>query len=155
MTAADWVILVGAGTFLAWTVVPHWYRAGGGTAFGIPLPSYTYNGWRGTTMFSALLAVVAIAWLGLRLGGPRLRISIDPRSVDLTLAGAALLLTLLGFVMRPATGLGTASPSWALPPATLLAGIWTYGAQRKHREGRRSMRSTPAAGSGFITGVRP
>jgi hypothetical protein len=155
MTAADWLILVGAGTFLAWTIVPHWYRAGGEKAFGIPLPSYTFNGWRGTTMFSALLALVAIAWLGLRLGGIRLRVSIDARSVDLPVAGAGLLLTLLGFVVRPATGLGTASPSWALPPAALLAGIWAYGAQRKYRERRRSMHSTPTPGSGFIKGVRP
>lgn len=155
MTAADWIILAGAGIFLAWTVVPHWYRAGGGKAFGIPLPSYSYNGWRGTTMFAALLAPVAIAWVGLRLGGLRLRISIDPRSVDLALAGAALLLTLLGFVVRPATGLGTASPSWALLPAALLAGVWAYGAQRKYRQRRSSIRATPAHGSGFITGVRP
>lgn len=155
MTAADWIILAGAGTFLAWTVVPHWYRAGGGKAFGIPLPSYSYNGWRGTTMFAALLALAAIAWLGLRLGGVRLRISIDPGSVDLSLAGAAFLLTLLGFVVRPATGLGTASPSWALLPAALLAGVWAFGAQRKYRQRRSSIRATPVPGSGFITGVRP
>lgn len=155
MTAADWIILAGAGTFLAWTVTPNWYRAGGGKAFGIPLPSYTYNAWRGTTMFAALAAFVAIAWLGLRLGGVRLGAAFDPAAVDLILAAAGLLLTVLGLVLRPTTGLGKASASWALPVAILIALSWSYGALRKYRERRSSLRSRTASGSGFTTGVRP
>jgi hypothetical protein len=155
MTAADWIILAGAGTFLAWTVTPNWYRAGGGTAFGIPLPSYTFNAWRGTTMFAALAALVAIAWLGLRLGGVRLGAAFDSAAVDLILAAAGLLLTVLGLVLRPTTGLGKASPSWALSVAILIALVWAYGAQRKYRERRSSQPSGADGGSGFTTGVRP
>lgn len=155
MTAADWIILAGAGTYLAWTVAPTWYRAGGGKAFGIPLPSYTFNAWRGTTLFAALAAIVAIAWLGLRLGGVRLGAAIDPSVVDLILAAAGLLLTLLGLVLGPTTGLGNASASWALPVAILFALVWAYGALLKHRERRSPHRSTGDAGAGFMSGPCP
>lgn len=155
MTAADWIILTGAATYLAWTIVPAWYRAGGGKAFGIPLPSYTFNAWRGTTTFAALAAIVSIAWLGLRSGGVRLGAGTATSVVDLVLASAGLVLTLLGLAVPPATGVGTASVSWALPVGIGLAALWVYGAVRKYRERRSSDRSTPIAGSGFSTGVRP
>jgi len=155
MTAADWIILTGAATYLAWTIVPAWYRAGGGKAFGIPLPSYTFNAWRGTTTFAALVAIVSIAWLGLRSGGVRLGAGTGRSVVDLILASAGLALTLLGLAVPPATGVGTASVSWALPAGIVLALLWVYGAARKYRERRSSDRSTPIAGSGFSTGVRP
>jgi hypothetical protein len=155
MTPADWIILAGAAAYLGWTAVPSWYRAGGGRAFGIPLPSYTFNAWRGTTTFAALLAVVSIAWLGLRLGGVRPGARIEPSVVDLILAGAGLSLTLLGLVVRPTTALGEASVSWALPVAALLAVLWAYGALLKYRERRSSRRVGSMAGDGFTTGVRP
>jgi hypothetical protein len=151
MTAADWIILAAAGTYLAWTVIPSWYRAGGGRAFGIPLPSYTFNAWRGTTTFAALAALVAITWLGLRLGGVSLGAALDPSAVDLILAAVGLVLTVLGLVLRPATGVGTASASWALPAAILIALVWAYGAQRKYRERRSSQRAGAVDGSGFAT----
>lgn len=154
ITAADWIILAGAGSYLAWTVAPNWYRVGEGTAFGIPLPSYTFNGWRGTTMFAALAAVVAIAWLGLRLGGIRLGV-VEPTSVDLILAAGGLVLTVLGPILRPTTGLGKASSSWGLPIAIIIALLWAYGAQLKYRERRSSHRSRSGGGSGFTVGVRP
>jgi hypothetical protein len=155
MTAADWIILAAAGTYLAWTVTPNWYRVGGGRTFGIPLPSYTFNAWRGTTMFAALAAIAAIAWLGLRLGGVRPGGAIDPSAVDLILATAGLVLTVLGFILRPTTGLGQASASWALPAAILIALVWAYGAQRRYRERRSSQRSGAVDGSGFTAGARP
>lgn len=155
MTAADWIILTGAATYLAWTIVPAWYRAGGGKAFGIPLPSYTFNAWRGTTTFAALVAIVSIAWLGLRSGGVRLGAGTVGSVVDLILAAAGLVLTLLGLAMPPVTGVGRASVSWALPVGIVLALLWAYGAARKYRERRSSGRSSPMAGSGFSTGVRP
>jgi hypothetical protein len=155
MTAADWIILTGAAAYLAWTVVPAWYRAGGGKAFGIPLPSYTFNAWRGTTMFAALIAIVAIAWLGLRSGGARVWAGLGPSVVDLILASTGLVLTLLGLAVLPATGVGKASASWALPAGIALALLWAYGALRKYRERRSPDRSTTTGGSGFTTGVRP
>lgn len=154
ITAADWIIFAGAGSYLAWTVAPNWYRVGEGKAFGIPLPSYTFNGWRGTTLFAALAAIVAVAWLGLRLGGVRLG-TLEPTIVDLILAAGGLVLTLLGPILRPTTGLGKASLSWALPVAMLIAALWAYGAQRKYRERRNAHRSRAVGGSGFTAGVRP
>lgn len=151
LTAADWVILTGAAGYLAWTVVPHWYRAGGGKAFGIPLPSYTFNAWRGTTTFAAILALVAIAWLGLRRGGVRLSTRTDPTTVDLLIGTAGLGLTLLGLALPPAAGVGTTSVSWAFAVGVLLALVWSYGALRKYRERRRLGHSA----GGFDTRVRP
>lgn len=155
MTVADWIILGGAGAYLAWTIAPNWYRVGGGNAFGIPLPSYTFNAWRGTTMFAALAAIVAVAWLGIRLGGIRLGSGVDPSVVDLILAGGGLVLTVLGPVLRPTTGLGKASASWALAVGIIIALLWTYGALQKYRERRSSRRSGAVAGSGFADGARP
>jgi hypothetical protein len=155
MTAADWIILAGTGAYLAWTVTPNWYRAGGVRAFGIPLPSYTFNAWRGTTTFAALAAVVAIAWLGLRVSGVRPGAAIEPGAVDVILAGAGVVLTVLGLVLPPTTGLGEASASWAFPIAILISLAWAYGAQKKYRERRSSQPSSAVHGSGFTTGVRP
>lgn len=154
-TAADWVILTGAAGYLAWTVVPHWYRAGGGKAYGIPLPSYTFNAWRGTTTFAAVLALVAVAWLGLRRGGVGLRMRTDPATVDLSLGTAGVALTLLGLALPPAAGVGRTSVSWAFPVGVVLALVWFYGALRKYRERRRLDHVAMAAGSGFDPGVRP
>jgi hypothetical protein len=155
MTAADWTILGGTGAYLAWTITPDWYRAGGGKAFGIPLPSYTFNAWRGTTLFAALVAIVAIAWLGIRLGGIRVGAAVDPSVVDLILAAGGLVLTVLASVLRPTTGVGKASASWGLPVAIIIALLWTYGALRKYREHRSSRRSGAVSGSGFTERVRP
>ena len=155
MTVADWIILGGAGAYLAWTIAPNWYRVGGGNAFGIPLPSYTFNAWRGTTMFAALAAIAAVAWLGIRLGGIRMGSAVDPSVVDLILGAGGLVLTLLGPILRPTTGLGEASVSWALPVATIIALAWAYGALRKYRERRSSQRSGAVGGSGFAERVRP
>ncbi|HZA26445.1 MAG TPA: hypothetical protein VE915_02200 [Actinomycetota bacterium] len=155
MTAADWIILAGAGTYLAWTVTPNWYRAGGGKAFGIPLPSYTFNAWRGTTMFAALAAILAIAWLGLRLGGVRIGGAVEPKVIDLILGAAGLLLTILGLVLRPTTGLGEASASWALPVAIVFALLWAFGALWTYRERRSSRSSSAVDGSGFTSRARP
>jgi hypothetical protein len=153
--AGDWIILAGAGGYLAWTAVPHWYRGGGGKAFGIPLPSYTFNAWRGTTTFAALVALVAVAWVGLRRGGIRLWAGTDPSIVDLLLGTAGLALTLLGLALPPDTGVGTASVSWAFPVGIGLAVIWAFGAFRKYREHRSFARSASMPGSGFDGRVRP
>jgi hypothetical protein len=151
-TAADGAILAGAASFLVLTVVPSWYRVGGGKTFGIPLPSYTFNAWRGTTLFAALLALVGLVWVGLRAGGVRPKIGADPSVVDPALAGLCLLLTFLGTVLMPDTGLGRASPSWALFVAIIAAAVWLYGALWRYREARRA-RFASSPGSGF-TGER-
>lgn len=134
MSGADWIILIGAGTYLGWTVNPNWYRIRDGNAFGIPLPSYTFNAWRGTTMFAALAALLAMIWVGVRLGGPRLHVALDPSLLDAVLAGLGLALTGLALVLRPRTGLGNASPSWGLVIGVVLAGVWLSGALWRYRE---------------------
>jgi hypothetical protein len=151
-TAADVVILAAAAAFLGLTVVPSWYRVGGGKALGIPLPSYTFNAWRGTTMFAALLALLGLAWIGLRAGRVGPAVAADS-VIDAALAGLCLLLTVLGTVITPDTGLGRASPSWALSVAIIAAGLWLYGALWRYREARKAGAAS-SGGSGF-TGERP
>lgn len=155
LTASDWIILAGAGGYLAWSIVPYWYKAGAEKLFGIPLPGYTFNAWRGTTTFAALVALVAVAWVGLRRGGIRLRAGTDPSIVDLLLGTAGLALTLLGGALPPDTGVGTAAVSWAFPVGIGLALIWAFGGFRKYRERRSFARSASMPGSGFDGRVRP
>jgi hypothetical protein len=152
-TAADGVVLAAAAAFLGLSLVPGWYRVGGGEAFGIPLPSYTLNAWRGTTMFAAFLAILGLAWIGLRAGRVSPRVGVEPSVVDAALAGLCLLLTVLGTMIRPDTGLGRASPSWALSVAIIAAVVWLYGALRRYREARTAGASS--WGSGFTGERRP
>lgn len=122
----DGIILTGALGYLGWSLVPAWYRAGGGTQFGIPIPATNFSGWRGTTLVGIAAAILAIVWVGIRLART------GPAAIDLALGACGLVATALGAVVRPAVG----SWSWGLAVGLLLACVWAYGAQWRYREGR-------------------
>jgi len=134
-----WNVLVAlaAASYVAWTFVPVWYRAPGGTAGSVLVPPVHLNAWGGPTGPAALLAVVAVAWVGARAGR-------EPRrpgavvSVDAALAIAALLLTLSGIPFRRQGPLGEAGPAWGLVVGVVLASAWAFCAARALRGARAS-----------------
>jgi hypothetical protein len=130
-------VAVAAASFLAWSVVPVWYRAPGGTGGTVRLPPVLLNAWGGPTQPAALLAVVAVAWVGARIGR-ELRRPGWVVAVDASLAAAALLLTLSGILFRREGPLGASAPAWGLAVGAVLAGVWTLCALRALSEAAAS-----------------
>jgi hypothetical protein len=124
VTAADKLILGGAGVYFIWSFMPFWYK------FEIDLGplgsgSSSISGFRGFTLLAALLALIAIAEIVVsRMMGTELKIPAKRGVVHLLIAGVALLCTLLGLVVKP-TFYGI---SWGVIVAVIIAGVWAYGA---------------------------
>lgn len=144
-TRADALVAGAALAYLVWSFVPRWYVAEPGRLLGIPVPGYRFNAWGGPTAPAAVIALVALAWVGLRVGGARLA---GGSLGDLLLAGAALLLTVVGLLLgRPATT-GTASASWGLWVGLGLSAAWAAAAWWRLRRAR-SGRFVHIPGGGF------
>jgi hypothetical protein len=114
-----------ATAYLAWSFVPVWYRAQGGTTGGVTLRPVLLNAWGGPTGPAAILAIVAVAWVGARTGR-EVRQPERVVAVDAALAVAALVLTLSGVILLREGPLGGATPSWGLAAGIVLAVAWTF-----------------------------
>jgi len=132
LTTADKLILVGTGGYFIWSFLPFWYHFSAGCALGF-CPSANINGWHGVTVFAVILSLLGLVWTGARVGGvtANLRLNFPAAYIDLGLAGLALLFTLLGLVVKPASVFGF---SWGLFVAIILAIVWAYGAYMKYQE---------------------
>jgi ascorbate-specific PTS system EIIC-type component UlaA len=126
LTTADRILVGASGLFLIWSFVPVWYSVDFDPALG----SHSIGGWTGVTTVAAVMSILALAWVGMRIAGVSLNLTIKPGTVDLGLAGIALLFTLLGLVVQPALY----GVSWGLIVALLLAVAWTYGGYMKYSE---------------------
>jgi hypothetical protein len=133
LSTADRILAGASGLFLIWSFVPVWYSFEGIDSIG---------GWSGVTTVAAIMSILALAWLGMRVAGVSLNLTIKPGLVDLALAGIALFFTLLGLVVQPALY----DVSWGLIVALLLALAWTYGGYMKYSE--PEMVSSPPAFGG-------
>lgn len=126
----DAVILLGAMLFLLAAFVAGWYRAGGDEAFGIPIPTYSFNAWGGATFVAGVAAAVAVAWVLLR----RLRVLRETTGlVDLALAGTGVLFTLLGLAIDRSTPAGSAGSSWGFALGIPLGLLWLGGSLLRYR----------------------
>jgi hypothetical protein len=132
-TRRNVLIALAAGSYLAWSFMPVWYRVTAGRAEGVTVPPALLNAWGGPTEPAALLALIAVAWVGAR-AGRELRRPAAVVSVDLALAVAALLLTLAGILFRRQGPVSEAAPSWGLAVGVVLAGAWAFCAIRALRE---------------------
>src|SRR5919106_1256859 len=128
------LVAVAAGLYFAWSFVPVWYLGPGGTAAGVTLPPVALNAWGGTTGPAALLAILAVAWVGARAGRELLRPG-RVVSVDSALAVAALVLTVAGIIFPREGPLGAAAPTWGLAVGAVLALAWGFSAVLARREG--------------------
>jgi hypothetical protein len=131
------LVALTAASHLAWSFVPAWYRAPDGAVGGVTLPPVFLNAWGGPTGAAALLAVVAVAWVGAR-AGRELRQPGRVVAVDAALALAALLLTVSGIIFRREGPLGGAAPAWGLAVGLVLSMAWTLSAVRALREAAAS-----------------
>jgi hypothetical protein len=121
LSTGDKLILGGAGVFFIWSLLPVWYKAG----------PFSYNAWGGVTVIAALMALLAIAWVVVRLIGIRINLNVKPGLIDLGLAGAGVLFTLLGLVVKR---YGIVGFSWGLIVGLLISLGWAYGAYMKYSE---------------------
>jgi hypothetical protein len=133
LTQADKIILGGAGLFFIWSFIPVWYKYSARSLFGISVPGgpvARVSGWHGITSISAILSILAIAWVIARVAGVNINLNFKPSFVDLGLAGLALLFTLLGLAVQPSF----ADFAWGLFVAIVLGLVWSYGAYMKYVE---------------------
>jgi hypothetical protein len=123
LSRADRMVLASAGAFLIWSFVPVWYRFLPG---GILTPGFetTIDAWHGVTVVCGLAAVVAVAWVLMRMAAIDVRIPLPPGVVDLGLAVVAELFALIGLAARPAFF----SATWGLFAGIGLGIPWCYAA---------------------------
>lgn len=133
LSSADKIVLGGAAAYFIWVFIPGWYSFEGITA----------NGFRFPMILAWLLAVAAIAELVLRkFTTTTLNLPWTPGMLHLAIAGAALVLTLLGLVVTP-TLFGV---SWALFVGIVIAAIWAYGAYMMYSQPAEA----PMSGGGAV-----
>jgi hypothetical protein len=136
LTSADKLILIGTGGYFIWSFLPFWYSFSipgcAGNTLGISCSS-SINAWHGMTLIASLLALVGLVWTGARVAGAtsNLRMNFPLAYIDLGLAGATILFTLLGLVVKPA---GAFKFSWGLFVGLILALVWGYGAYMRYQE---------------------
>jgi hypothetical protein len=143
LSTADKIIAGAAGLYLIWSFFPVWYSFDPLPGFGEAL---RISAWHGVTTVSVIMAILALAWVGIRIAGVNLNLTFNAAMVDLVLAGIGLLFTLLGLVVQP-TAFGV---SWGLIIGLLLAIAWAYGAYMKYSE--PVALPPPAAGGGMEPG---
>jgi hypothetical protein len=126
LSTADKIILAGAGFFFIWSFIPVWYHVG----------PFNFSAWHGITTFSGILALAGLVWTGLRIAGVTsgMRVNFPIAYIDLGLAGLALLLTLLGLIVRPSAVVVTAGLQWGYFVGLIAAIAWAYGAYMRYQE---------------------
>lgn len=114
--------------FIIWTFLPFWYTwdLGIGTA-GV-------SGFRFPIILAFLCAVAALAGVVMTALGTPMNLPMKAGTIQLAVAGGALLFTLLGLVIKPSALVVSASLSWGLFVGIIIAGVWTYGAFMWHNE---------------------
>src|SRR3954468_5971228 len=116
MTTADKLILIGTGGYFIWSFLPFWYKfsePGCVATPGIPC-SVTFNGWHGITIFAVILSLLGLVWTIARVAGmtSNLKVNFPVAYIDLGLAGAVVLFTLLGLVVKPSFFVVKVGFSW-------------------------------------------
>jgi hypothetical protein len=143
LTTPDKIVLGGAIAYFIWVFIPGWYSFEG----------VTVNGFRFPMILAWLLAAVAVAELVLRrFMNSSINLPSKPGTVHLAIAGAALVLTLLGLLIRPSVIVVTFGVSWALFVGIIIAAVWAYGAYMMYNEPESAMGEGPTnAPGGFTT----
>lgn len=139
LTTPDKIVLGGAIAYFIWVFIPGWYS----------VEIFTLNGFRFPMILAWLLAIAAVAELALRkFANANMNLPSKPGTVHLGIAGAALVLTLLGLLIRPLLF----GVSWALFVGIIIAAVWTYGAYMMYNEPEAAMGEGPSnAPGGFTT----
>jgi hypothetical protein len=150
LSSADKIVLGGAIAYIIWVFIPGWYS----------LEGFTANGFRFPMILAWLLAVVAVLELVLRkFSTTNLNLPWKPGMIHLAAGGAALVLTLLGLLIRPG-GFGISfGVSWALFVGIVIAAVWAYGAYMMYSQpadttaggGGGAVPPPPGTGGGFTS----
>jgi hypothetical protein len=140
LSTGEKLVLGGAIAYFIWVFIPGWYSFEGVTA----------NGMRFPMILAWLLAIVAVAEIALRqFGNMKMNMPWPPGMIHLIVGGAALVLTLLGLLIRPSAFIVTFGIGWALIVGIIIAAIWAYGAYMMYSQPV----TTSSMGGG--TGVPP
>lgn len=128
----------GAAAFIVWTFLPVWYSCCeyGGLSTGDLLGGGTVgmSGFRFPVMLAFLCALAALAGVVMTALGTSMNLPMKAGTLQLAVAGAGLVLTILGLVIKPGSFGVSASASWGLFVGIVIAGVWTYGAFMWHKE---------------------
>ena len=134
LSTGEKLVLGGAGAYFIWCFIPGWY------SFSSPVISLNLNGFRFPMILAWLLAIAAIAEIVLRqMANMKMNLPWPVGTLHLMIGGAALVLTLLGLLIKP-TGWGI---SWALFVGIIIAAVWAYGAYMMYSQPAMSSPAPP------------
>jgi hypothetical protein len=126
LTLADIGVGSAAGLFLIWSLLPVWYVFVPG---GVPVEGFAFrvNAWHGITPVAAVLAIVGVALVVLRMARREVRIGRRVGLLDLAVAVAAEVVTVLGLVVQPEFF----DPAWGLFVGMALGLLWVLAARAR------------------------
>ena len=111
LTNAMKIVGGASAAYAVWVFVPAWYTGGG-------------TGFRGPTILALLLALAALAGVVSTAADVGPKLAVKPGVLQLGIALASLLLTIIGLVVKP----GESSVSWGILVALFISIAWAYGA---------------------------
>jgi len=128
LTLADVGIGLAAGLFLVWSLIPVWYVFIPG---GVPVEGFAFrvNAWHGITPVAGVLAILALALVLLRMADHEVRIGGRARVLDLAVAVAAEVVTVLGVLVQPEFF----DVAWGLFVGMALGLLWVLAARARAR----------------------
>jgi hypothetical protein len=129
LTLGDIGVGAASGLFLVWSLIPVWYVFVPG---GVPVEGFAFrvNAWHGITPAAGLLAIAALALVALRMAGREVRV-LRAGFLDLALAVAAELITILGLIVQPEFF----DVAWGLFVGMALGLLWVLAARSRAVEG--------------------
>ncbi len=111
LSSAEKIVGGASAVYALWVFVPAWYTGRG-------------SGFHGPTILALLLALAALAGVISTSVGVGPKLNVKPGVLHLGIALTALLLTILGLIVKP----GESSVSWGTLLALLISVVWAYGA---------------------------
>lgn len=144
LSAADKLVLGGAGAYFIWIFLPFWYSCCSILGFSAKVGSV--SGFRGVLMIAWILSVVAIGEIvASKFTGAKINLPAKRGLIHMSVGGAGAVFTLLGLVAK-STGL---TLSWGYFVGLALSLVWAYGGYMMNSEPDDA---PPAAASGGSDG---
>lgn len=139
LSTGDMITGIGALAYLLSTFIFSWYKVSIGVISG------SISGVRGLTYLALLAAIAALVEIGVRVFAGNTLIP-NYKQVHMGLAIGALVITVLGLLIKPGGGLleSAVGLSFGIFVSLILAAVWTFGAVTMKGESGTAPMTPPA-----------